>query len=153
MIPLHFRLSVSQGSSWALNLQPLLLPLITSAQVFKRKVNTSDENGKRQGLWLSYWDEEEKTLMTKYHFKNGHETYICKEFHSNGKTRLKFRYYKNRIRVKYFDENKQLTQKGWAKWNLTEKDLHYYWEGKWKFYDEKKKLIRVEIWELGELKE
>ncbi len=131
----------------------LLTPLIATTQIFKRKFNKSDENGKRQGLWISYWDDDEKILMTKYHYKNGWETYTCKEFYDNGKTRLKFRYYKNRIRVKYFDKDRQLTQKGWSKWDITEEDLHYYWDGKWKFYDEDKKLVKVEIWEMGEVKE
>jgi len=131
----------------------LLLPLITPAQIFKRKVNKIDEDGKRKGLWLSYWDENENILMSKYHYKNGLETYVCKEFYSNGKTRLKFRYYKNRIRVKYYNQTKQLAQKGWSKWDVTEDDLHYYWDGKWKFYDENRKLVKVEIWEMGEKKE
>ncbi len=131
----------------------LLFPLILSAQIFKRKVNRNDENGNRKGLWINYWDDDEKILMSKYHYKDGMETYVCREFYSNGKTRIKFRYYGKRIRVKYFDENSQITQKGWSKWDIAEKDLHYYWDGKWKFFDENKKLVKVEIWEMGELKE
>lgn len=128
----------------------LLFPLLASAQFFKRKVNRIDENKKRTGLWITYWDEGEKILMTKYYYKDGFETRVCKDYYNNGKIRLKFRYYKNRIRVKYFDENRQLTQKGWSKWDITEEDLHYYWDGKWKFYDENGKLMNVEIWAKGE---
>ena len=127
----------------------LLIPMITSAQLFKKKVNRVNENGNRKGLWISYWNEKDKTLQTKYYYKDGHETRVCKNYYGDGEIRLKFRYYGERIRVKYFDEERKITHKGWAKWELTEKDLNYYWDGKWKFYDENQKLIKVEMWKKG----
>ena len=131
----------------------ILLPVFTTAQLFHRKVNRYDENGKRTGLWVNYWDVEKKIPMTKNHFKDDRETGVCKEYHNNGRLRLKFRYYKDRIRVKYYDENRRLEQKGWAVIDFTEKDIHYYWHGKWKFFNKNRKLLRVALYRNGELVE
>jgi hypothetical protein len=128
----------------------LLAPAFSTAQLFHGKVNRYDENGKRKGLWVNYWDEEKKIPMTKNHFKDDRETGVCKEYHNNGKIRLKFRYRKERIRVKYYNEKGRLEQKGWAKMDFTEKEIHYYWHGKWKFFDENRKLIREALYWNGE---
>ncbi len=128
----------------------VLISGFSQAQLFHRKVNRYDENGKRTGLWVNYWDDEKKIPMTKNHFKDDRETGVCKEYHNNGRLRLKFRYYKDRIRVKYYDENRRLEQKGWAVMDFTEKDIHYYWHGKWKFFDKNRKLLRVALYRNGE---
>ena len=131
----------------------ILMPAFSTAQLFHRKVNRYDENGKRTGLWVNYWDEEEKIPMTKNHFKDDRETGVCKEYHNNGKLRLKFRYHKDRIRVKYYNEKGRLEQKGWAIMDFAEKEIHYFWHGKWKYYDENRKLIREALYRNGKLVE
>jgi antitoxin component YwqK of YwqJK toxin-antitoxin module len=127
------------------------MPVFSTAQLFHKKVNRYDENGKRTGLWVNYWDEEEKIPMSKNHFKDDRETGVCKDYHNNGKLRLKFRYYKNRTRVKYYDEDRQIEQKGWSIMEFTKDDIHYYWHGKWKFYNQDRKLIRKSIFKDGVL--
>lgn len=122
---------------------------VSYGQILKRHINQYDENGKRKGLWLSYWDEEEKIPMSVATFKNGYETGVCKEYHQNGKLRLKFRYHGNRIRVKYYDINRKIEQKGWSIISYNEVDIHYYWHGKWKFYNEKGKVERISLYEKG----
>jgi antitoxin component YwqK of YwqJK toxin-antitoxin module len=129
----------------------ILMPAFSTAQLFHKKVNRYDENGKRTGLWVNYWDEEEKIPMSKNHFKDDRETGVCKDYHNNGKLRLKFRYYKNRTRVKYYDEDRQIEQKGWSIMEFTKDDIHYYWHGKWKFYNQDRKLIRKSIFKDGVL--
>jgi antitoxin component YwqK of YwqJK toxin-antitoxin module len=127
----------------------VLFPLLSSAQFYKKKINQLDENQKKIGLWKTYWDKEETIPMTSYHFINGHETGVCKEYNSKGKIRLKFRYDKTRIRVKYYYENRKLEKKGWAKWDITEVEMHYYWEGKWKFFNEDRKLKEIIYYKNG----
>ncbi len=78
----------------------ILIPVFSTAQLIHKKVNRYDENGKRTGLWVNYWDEDEKIPMSKNHFKD---------------------------------------------------DIHYYWHGKWKFYDQDRKLIRKTIFKDGVL--
>ena len=88
--------------------------------------------------------------MSKARFVDGREQGVSKEYHVNGKLRLKFRYHKDRIRVKYYDENRRIEQKGWSVIEYSEKDTHYYWQGKWKFYGDKHKVERIAYYHQGE---
>ena len=128
----------------------LMMPLNVHSQLFNKPLNQTDEKGHRVGKWISYWDEGNNIVMSMAIYKDGRETGVSKEYHMNGKLRLKFRYQKNRIRVKYYDESRRLEQKGWAVMKFEEKDLHYYWHGKWKFYDSNRKLNRLSLYEFGE---
>ena len=128
---------------WVLIVSFFLFSTITYSQFFKRQINKYDENGKRRGLWITYWDDNEKIPMSSATYKDGYETGVSKEFHQNGNLRLKFRYHKNRIRVKYYDVNRNLEQKGWSVLEYNKEDTHYYWHGEWKFYSEKRKLIKT----------
>ncbi len=120
------------------------------SQIFNHKLNVYDENGKRNGLWETYWDEENKIPMSRAKFKDGYEIKASKEYHQNGKLRLKYRYYKNRLRVKHYYENGQLEAKGWAHLEYNKQDTRFYFHGKWKYYDERRKLIRTGWYENGQ---
>ncbi len=120
------------------------------AQFWKRKTNRFNEDGKRQGLWIHWWDEENNIKMSVARYKEGRECGASKEYHQNGNLRLKMRYYRNRVRVKYFYENGKLEQKGWAVLDYNPEDTHYYWHGKWKFYDESRKWVESAIYINGE---
>lgn len=128
---------------WIILLLFFLCSTISYCQFMKRNKNQYDENGKRKGLWISYWDDEEKIPMSVARYKNGYETGVSKEFHQNGTLRLKFRHHKNHLRVKYYNENRKLERKGWSVIEYNEADTHYYWHGKWKFYAENRKLTQV----------
>ena len=128
---------------WVLLLAVFLFSTISYCQLFKRHKNQYDDNGRRIGLWITYWDDEEKIPMSVATYKDGYETGVSKEYHQNGNLRLKFRYHKNRIRVKYYDVNRNLEQKGWSVLEYNKEDTHYYWHGEWKFYSEKRKLIKT----------
>lgn len=129
----------------------LLASTMISAQLFKKQLNEYGEDGLKTGKWKLYWDEEEKIPMSLVNYENGKEKGVSKEFHNNGSLRLKFRHHKSRIRVKYFSPERKLEQKGWAVFEYNAEDTHYFWEGKWKFYDEKRKLITISRFENGEL--
>ncbi len=128
----------------------VMLISFSFGQLFKKEINRYDEQGKRTGLWIDYWDSIEKVIASKARFRDGHETGVSKHYHPNGNIRLKWRYYKNRIRAKYYFEDGKLEQKGWSKIEWAEADTHYYWHGTWKFYDEHGKLIRKAFYQNGE---
>ncbi|MCB2219747.1 MAG: hypothetical protein KQI35_05065 [Bacteroidetes bacterium] len=124
--------------------------LIGQSQLFTRKYNQFGDDGLKSGKWISYWDETEKIPMSKANYKQGREVGVSKEYHLNGKIRLKFRYQRDRIRVKYYSENRVLEQKGWARMEYSADDIHFYWHGLWKFYDPDRKLIRKTLYQYGE---
>ena len=127
-----------------------LLVIPAAGQFWKRKLNRLDEEGRRTGKWITYWDEEEKIPMSKARFERGREVGVSKEYHANGNLRLKFRYQRDRIRVKYYSQDRKLEQKGWSVIEYNVNDTHYYWHGKWKFYDTDRKLQRVSHYSNGE---
>lgn len=131
----------------------LLLILVNSnsySQFFKRKLNAYNTNGQRTGLWLTYWDDEMKIPMSQVFYKNGYEDRVSKEFHQNGKLRLKFRHYsENRMRVKFYHENRKLESKGWAIMEYNKEDTHFYYHGKWKYYNQNRRLIKIGSYEYG----
>lgn len=128
---------------WVILLMFFLFSSASYCQFFGKNKNKYDENGNRKGLWITYWDDEEKTPMSVARFKNGYEAGVSKEYHQNGNLRLKFRHHKNRLRVKYYYEDRKLERKGWSVIDYNEADTHYYWHGKWKFFNENRKLNLV----------
>jgi antitoxin component YwqK of YwqJK toxin-antitoxin module len=121
-----------------------------SGQLFHHKINTNNSDGKKDGLWVTYYNGENKLVQSREHYKDGIETGVCKHYYSNGNIRLKWRYYKNLVKAKYYFENGNLEQKGWSRIEWTAADVHYYWHGQWKFFDEKRKLIRKAFYQYGE---
>ncbi len=138
------------GIRWVLIVSFFLFSTITYSQFFKRHINQYNQNGKRKGKWITYWDEAEKIPMSVASFKNGYEVGVSKEFHQNGNLRLKFRYHTSRMRVKYYDENRKLERKGWSVIEYNEADTHYYWHGKWKFYNKKRKIESIALYQNGQ---
>lgn len=129
-----------------------LLSVSASAQLLKKSINKYDDTGKRKGLWITYWDEEKKVPMSKVWFKDDKEN-RGKEYHISGKMRLKLKWYGKRIKMKYYDTERKIEQKGWATIDFNKEDIHFYWHGKWKYYDDRRKLIKVCLYQNGEMAE
>jgi hypothetical protein len=70
-------------------------------------------------------------------------------YNREGKLTTKERHVKSRIKIKSFDEQGKLQRKGWAKIDFNEDDLHFYWVGRWKFYNNKHRLTGISIYEKG----
>ena len=127
-----------------------LCPTAAYCQFLKKKINRYDEDGQRTGLWKEYTDKEETLLLSKFYYLEGRETKVCKHYYQNGNVRLKFKYCKDRIKVKYFYKDGKLEKKGWAKIEYNTEDIHYFWEGEWQFFANPRKLIYREQYLLGE---
>lgn len=121
----------------------------SQGQFWKRKVNQVDENGKKHGYWIEYMDSKHVDISGKGKFEHGRETGKWTHYHFNGKRRLKYKYLKDDIKVKYYYPNGRLEQKGRARIEYSEEDTHYFWEGEWRFYDEKRKLQKIMMYEEG----
>lgn len=127
----------------------LILWIPANSQLFHPNLYEFDDNGKRHGRWIEYYDNNSTVVSSNIKYRHGYEDGICRFYHPNGELRLKWRYYKKRIRAKYYYESGKLEQKGWSKIEYGGEDTHYYWHGKWKFYDENKKLVRTANYKNG----
>ena len=113
------------------------------------KINGKDRKGQKHGLWVNYWDDEKTIPMTKYIYRHGEESLWNKVYHYNGKLAIKFKPRGDRLRVKYFDEYRQLSHKGWANFDITEEEIHYYWQGEWKYYNTYRKPVKSMFFKEG----
>lgn len=121
----------------------------TMPVLFNQQTNSIDTCGLRQGMWKTYWDDAGSIPMSKAWFKDDKE-YMSKEYHCNGRMRLKMKWYDERIKVKYYDTLRVLEQKGWARYESSSKEIHYYWHGKWKYFENKRKQARTTQYRNGE---
>ncbi len=131
----------------------ILSVTIANAQFLKKKINQFDDEGLRKGKWIEYWDNDHKYISACGRFVKGDPVGKWKYYHYDGKRRLKFKYQKDRIKVKYYYESGRLDHKGWARVVNNKKEIHYFWEGIWKYYSTKGKLIRIAVYENGEEKD
>jgi hypothetical protein len=129
----------------------LLIPIIAEASwPFKREVNRYDAQGRRQGKWVSYWDDDKKIPMNIERYKDGRERGRCRYFYMDGTKRLQFNVHKDgRMKVKYFSESGKLTEKGRAVMIYDPKEIRYSWNGNWKFY-ENRRLVKKTEYKMGE---
>lgn len=109
----------------------LLIPIIAEASwPIKREVNRYDAQGRRQGKWVSYWDDEKKIPMNIERFKDGRERGRCRYYYMDGTKRLQFNAFKDgRMKVKYFTESGKREKKGWAVMIYDPQEIWYSWNG------------------------
>lgn len=129
----------------------LLIPVIAEASwPLKREFNRYDAQGRRQGKWVSYWDDEKKIPMNIERYKDGRERGRCRYYYMDGTKRLQFNAHRDgRMKVKYFSESGKLTEKGWAVMIYDSLEIRYSWNGPWKFY-ENGKLVKKSEYKMGE---
>ena len=130
----------------------IILSSCTESFYFGR-INHKNKNDKKHGLWITWWDDDKTTPMSKYWYDKGKEKWKTKTYHNNGNLAVKFKERGSRLKVKYYDRFGNITHKGWARFDITEEDVHYYWHGEWKYFDEKHRLIKRVIYHEGEAKE
>lgn len=115
------------------------------------KTNSRDDIGRRQGRWIQYWDDSAKIKMYDGWFLNDTEYKKSKFYDPSGKISARFRYCKNDLKVRYYDNGK-LVRKGRSILIRNEEGIAYYFHGKWKFYNSQGRLIRISDFEMGEEK-
>ena len=108
------------------------------------------ENKKRVGLWI----EEYSTDSTKYKsigkYKNGDPTKKwC--YYANGKIYKKEIYRKNKCIITYYNTNGTIQSKGKTKLVVTGPEIHWFYSGDWKYFDENGNLTSIREYENGEL--
>ena len=143
--PSHKRLSMIKKTIAIL----IILSITISVKSQCKYYNKVDKEGKKTGLWLSYWDKEKSKIARKFHYNEDWESGLCKMYNKDGKLKMKERHLKNRIRIKSYNEIGKLQRKGWGIMEHNSKDLHFYWHGHWKFYGEKRHLTGISVYENG----
>ena len=118
------------------------------AQLFKRQ-KASNNDSLRNGKYSEYWDKDSSRISARGYFKNGRPAKTWKYFHADGTRRMKVKY-RDKLKIKYYSRNGTLEQKGYAVLDFNAEDIHFYWDGIWKYYDPKRKLYRIALYKMGE---
>lgn len=126
----------------------LLIVLSSPAQEGKKEKRPCESCPKHQ-KYYEYWDSDSTILNARGHYCYGIPCKTWRYYHQNGKRRMKVKY-GNRLKIKYYRESGRLEKKGYARLDLNEKDIHFFWHGRWKYYDDKRKLYRIAIYREGE---
>ncbi len=103
----------------------------------------------RNGKYVEYWDKDSTQINARGHFCAGAPCKTWKYFNSDGTRRRKVKY-GDRLKIKYYSASGKLNKKGFAMLDINSKEIHFYWHGKWKYYNERRKLYRVAIFKYGE---
>lgn len=113
---------------------------LTSCQI--NQYENSQNSRKRTGKWIEKDSTENGLFLSKGSYKHGEKIGVWKTYLNNK------RYQKERIKdtitdVKIFSDNGKIAIRGKTKLIITDKERHWFYEGKWKYYDKNGKLYLI----------
>jgi antitoxin component YwqK of YwqJK toxin-antitoxin module len=118
----------------------------------KKEPNSYNPQGKPHGQWIYYHDRDNNVVQSRGRFKNGIPVGRWTEYNPDGTINAKIRYFKNKAREKRYNPDGTLDKKGWSKLVLENpEEIHYYWDGKWRMYNDKGRTERVVLFRKGEV--
>lgn len=126
----------------------LLISIIITA-LSGCRINKIRDN-ERHGKWIDYDTIENVNYKSIGRYKNGIEKGTHRQF-SNKKLHRKEKYKDGICQTTYYYPNGKMMSEGNTELEITEKEMHWYYQGDWKFYDEKGKLLGINTYEKGEL--
>lgn len=108
------------------------------------------KNGERHGKWVHLDTIDNIIYKSVGRYKKGIEQKKWKQY--NGKKLVRLERYKDSIcYTQYFHDNGKISSEGKSKMTVSEKEIHWFYIGNWKFYDEDGKLLGTNIYNNGEL--
>lgn len=117
------------------------------AQLFKKKTRDC-ESCPRHLKYFEYWDADNTIINARGHYCYGLPCKTWRYYHENGNVRMKVKY-RDRLKIKYYRENGQLEKKGYAMLDLDKEAIHFYWQGRWKYFDDRRHIYRIALYENG----
>lgn len=115
-----------------------------------KKINQI-KNGQQHGLWITYADAGKKIILNKGRFKNGIPQGKWVYNNTKGQLDRKEVYRGKKIKIKHFHGNGKCAVSGKAELVNEENKLHFYYYGKWKYYDENGRHEKTALFEKGRL--
>ncbi len=122
-------------------------------KMFFHGPNYTDTEGMRQGKWIYASVQDPKRLESKGSFKNdrpgGKWKYYDSEENLLRKEKYKHKNGETRIKTTFYYPGRSVEKEGWAQVEYTEIQAHYYWVGKWNYYNEAGELIAIKYFTKG----
>lgn len=124
----------------------VLILIITFSSCKTNKIR----NNERHGKWIDYDTIENINYKSIGRYKNGLEKGTHRQF-SDKKLHRKEKYKDGICQTTYYYPNGRMMSEGNSELEITEKEMHWYYQGDWKFYDEQGNLLGINTYEKGEL--
>ena len=107
------------------------------------------ENKKRVGLWIEQYSIDSTQYKSVGKYKNGDPIKKwC--YYTNNAINKKEIYRKNRCTITYYNANGTIQSRGKTKLVVTGPEMHWFYYGNWKYFDENGNLISTKKYKNGE---
>jgi hypothetical protein len=107
------------------------------------------KNKERQGKWVIYYDSTQTLVDSEGKYRNGNPKGTWRYYSKNGNLIKTEKYCFRKIKTNYYFENGNLYKSGKAKIVSDKVELHYFYYGKWKIYNERGELIKLQLYRDG----
>jgi antitoxin component YwqK of YwqJK toxin-antitoxin module len=128
--------------------------LVYSQTSVRTKKNTNGVNasGKPHGRWVYYFDRENQVIQSTGKYRKGVPVGKWVLYYPEGGKDVITRYYGKRAREKRYQPNGTIEKKGWSRLVLDDPEaIRYYWDGRWRLYNEDGNFQGVVLYKNGEL--
>ena len=134
----------------SIRIYSLLIVVFTmfSFQSCKTKTNQV-KNNLQEGMWITV-DTFDYPYISKGKYHKGKQIGSWKYIY-NGKLDRKEKYKKNKCFTRFYYPNGKVKQQGYTKLDNIENNAHWYYFGKWNYYDERGKLNRINTYDKGKI--
>ena len=107
-------------------------------------------NNKKEGVWIDTFTNNKISYRIIGRFKNDNEVGTWRFYENNKLARKKKIKKKFCIKI-FYHKNGVVESKGKTKTDIADKTLHWYYDGLWKYYNEKGKLLETRFYNSGTL--
>lgn len=128
----------------------LLILLCRIDLIYSQTLNRYNKMGQRTGRWVTYEDSSKTIRSFKGKYRKGNPVGTCHYYYNNHIEKIE----KNRhrkIKTTFYYPNGIINSKGIAKLDNSDSSLHYYFYGRWKYFDEKGKLMKCIYYKKGQI--
>ncbi len=123
----------------------VLIFLIMNACKTNQKINKV-----REGYWIENYQLGKDEYKSTGSYKKGNPIRKWK-YLKNDTVYQKEKYRKNICKTIYFHKNGKIMQRGQSKIEFSNGETHWFYFGKWFYYDENEKLIKIKNYENGKV--
>lgn len=134
------------------NMRNLIIVLICIFSLFSCKTQPTNQTveRKREGLWIEQYSQDSTRYKSIGKYKN--DDPIKKwRYYLNGVLIKKEKYKGNACFTRFFHENGKTQAKGVTKIEGDKQQIHWYYSGTWKYYNNKGKLTTTRKYNKGEV--
>ena len=115
-----------------------------------KKVNQYNKRKERKGSWITYADKEHTQILSKGKYRRGNPVGTWYYYTMNGELERKEKKRgKILLTINYNPETKRIFSKGKARIVTTPEKIHYFYYGKWSYFNSSGEPVKYAYFEKG----